>query len=281
MIPVLGVEAAEVAGLELLDLLDVEKALHGGGVIDDSILYVEVFIARYDLRRPAFASTSREELYATALAQAAYCDSNGFDALVLSEHHGVDDGYLPSPLVMAAAFAAVTSSIRITIAALLVPLHDPLRLAEDIAVLDHVSRGRASFVFGLGYREEEYAMFDRPWKGRGRHMEDAIGTMLRAWTGEPFEYEGRTVRVTPAPYSTPRPMVFYGGVPRRAARRAARLGLDFFPQTNDPALAELYRSGVPGERPGAGVRAAAQHRARHHLPGNLDHFLGSRALPPI
>ena len=58
-----------------------------------------LFIARYDLRRPAFASTPREQLYATALDQAAYCDEKGFDTLVLSEHHGVDDGYLPSPLV--------------------------------------------------------------------------------------------------------------------------------------------------------------------------------------
>jgi alkanesulfonate monooxygenase SsuD/methylene tetrahydromethanopterin reductase-like flavin-dependent oxidoreductase (luciferase family) len=202
---------------------------------------VTLFIARYDLRRPAFASTPREELYATALAQATYCDEKGFDTLVLSEHHGVDDGYLPSPLIMAAAFAARTSRIRITIAALLVPLHDPLRLAEDTAVLDQVSGGRVGYVFGLGYRPEEYAMFDRAWKGRGQDIERAIETLVEAWTGEPFQYQGRTVRVTPAPSSTPRPMAFYGGVSDAAAKRAARLGLDFFPQVHDPALAELYR----------------------------------------
>ena len=200
-----------------------------------------LFIARYDLRRPAFASTRREEVYATAMAQAAYCDEKGFDTLVLSEHHGVDDGYLPSPLVMAAAFAARTSRIRITIAALLVPLHDPLRLAEDTAVLDHLSAGRVGYVFGLGYRPEEYAMFDRAWKGRGQAIERAIEALLQAWTGEPFQYQGRTVRVTPPPSSTPHPMAFYGGVSDAAARRAARLGLDFFPQVHDTALAELYR----------------------------------------
>jgi alkanesulfonate monooxygenase SsuD/methylene tetrahydromethanopterin reductase-like flavin-dependent oxidoreductase (luciferase family) len=203
---------------------------------------VTLFIARYDLRRPPFASTPREDLYATALEQAAYLDEHGFDTLVLSEHHGVDDGYLPSPLVMAAAFAACTHRIRITIAALLVPLHEPLRLAEDIAVLDNVSRGRTGFVFGLGYRPEEYAMFDKAWKERGDDIEEAIGTLLTAWSGEPFEYHGRSVRVTPAPYSTPRPMVFYGGVSRAAARRAARLGLDFFPQTRDGDLAGVYRA---------------------------------------
>jgi alkanesulfonate monooxygenase SsuD/methylene tetrahydromethanopterin reductase-like flavin-dependent oxidoreductase (luciferase family) len=202
---------------------------------------VALFIARYDLRRPSFASTLRHELYAAALDQAAYCDQKGFDTLVLSEHHGVEDGYMPSPLVMAAGFAARTTRIRITIAALLVPLHDVLRLAEDTAVLDHLSGGRVGYVFGLGYRPEEYAMFDRAWKGRGKQIEALIETLLQAWTGEPFTYQGRTVRVTPAPMSTPHPMAFYGGVSEAAAKRAARLGLDFFPQTHDQTLAELYR----------------------------------------
>jgi alkanesulfonate monooxygenase SsuD/methylene tetrahydromethanopterin reductase-like flavin-dependent oxidoreductase (luciferase family) len=230
----------------------VDEPLQVGRSIGGSILYVEMFVARYDLRCPPIASTSRDELYATALAQASYCDTHGFDALVLSEHHGVDDGYLPSPLVVAAAFAACTSRVRINVAALLVPLHDPLRLAEDIAVLDHLSRGRVGYVFGLGYRPEEYTMFDRPWKGRGERMEEAVETLLEAWTGESFEYQGRTVRVTPAPYSRPRPMAFYGGVSPAAASRAARLGLDFFPQVNDPDLAERYRAEcrASGREPG-------------------------------
>lgn len=211
------------------------------------------FTARYDLRcPPGLAQTPREDLYAAALAQAAYCDEHGFDALVLSEHHGVDDGYLPSPVVLASAFAAVTSSVRITIAALLAPLYDPLRLAEDIAVLDNISMGRTGFVFGLGYRPDEYAMFDRPWKGRGDYIERCVSTVLKAWTGEPFEYEGRTVCVTPTPLSKPRPLTFYGGVSEAAAKRAARLGLDFFPQVRDPGLADIYRAECEalGHKPG-------------------------------
>src|SRR5437764_9382261 len=168
------------------------------------------FVARYDLRRPPFASTPRDALCAAALDQAAYCDAHGFDTLVLSEHHGVADGYLPSPLVAAAAMAARTSRIRITIAALLVPLHDPLRLAEDTAVLDHLSGGRVGYVFGLGYRPEEYAMFDKQWKGRGKDMEDAVRSLLQAWSGEPFEDQVLTLRVTPAPMSRPHPLAFYG-----------------------------------------------------------------------
>ncbi|MBV9040102.1 MAG: LLM class flavin-dependent oxidoreductase [Acidimicrobiia bacterium] len=210
------------------------------------------FTARYDLRRPAFASTPRHEIYAAALDQAAYCDEHGFANIAVSEHHGVDDGYLPSPLVVAAAMAARTKSIRITIAAMLAPLHDPLRLAEDTAVLDNVSGGRVGYVFGLGYRPEEYAMFDRPWKSRGDDIETAVETVLKAWTGEPFTYQGRTVQVTPAPMSKPHPMAFYGGVSKAAAKRAARLGLDFFPQVSDPSLAECYREACRelGREPG-------------------------------
>ncbi|MBV9411019.1 MAG: LLM class flavin-dependent oxidoreductase [Acidimicrobiia bacterium] len=211
-----------------------------------------LFVARYDLRCPSFASTPRQELYATAVGQAAYCDEKGFDTLVLSEHHGVDDGYLPSPLLMAAAFAARTTRIRISITALLVPLYEPLRLAEDTAVLDHISQGRLGYVFGLGYRPEEYAMFARDWKRRGKDIEAQIETLLQAWSGEPFSYQGRTVRVTPAPMSTPRPMAFYGGISKAAAERAARLGLDFFPQVHDDALAEHYREACRalGREPG-------------------------------
>ncbi len=211
-----------------------------------------LFIARYDLRRPSFASTPRQELYAAAVEQAAYLDEKGFDTLVLSEHHGVDDGYLPSPLLMAGAFAARTTRIRISITALLVPLYEPLRLAEDTAVLDHISGGRIGYVFGLGYRPDEYAMFDRAWKSRGKDVEGQIETLLQAWSGGPFNYQGRTVRVTPAPMSSPHPMAFYGGISEAAAERAARLGLDFFPQTHNQALAEHYREACRafGREPG-------------------------------
>ncbi len=213
---------------------------------------VAVFTARYDLRRPALASTPRDELYAAALDQAEYLDEHGFTTLALSEHHGVDDGYLPSPLVMAGAFAARTKTIRITVAALLVPLHDPIRLAEDTLVLDHASAGRMAYVFGLGYRPEEYGMFGRPWDTRGADIERAVETVLRAWTNEPFEHKGRTVRVTPEPYTKPHPHAFYGGVSKAAARRAARLGLGFFPQVRDEALADCYREecGALGREPG-------------------------------
>src|SRR5687768_13694858 len=107
---------------------------------------------RYDLRAPGFSSASHAEIYAACLDQCAWGDEHGLDTVILSEHHGVDDGYLPAPVTMGAAIAGRTNRIGINIAAILVPLHDPVRLAEQLAVLDLVSGGRAGFVAGVGYR---------------------------------------------------------------------------------------------------------------------------------
>src|SRR5262249_57792053 len=106
---------------------------------------------RFDLRVPAFSTTTHAELYAACLDQCAWADAHGLDVVVLSEHHGVDDGYLPAPLTLAAAIAGRTRRIQINIAALLVPLHDPVRLAEQLAVLALASGGRVRFVARLRY----------------------------------------------------------------------------------------------------------------------------------
>src|SRR5687767_10436838 len=183
---------------------------------------------RFDMRQPSISPVDAGARYRTALEQSAWAEEHGFDTIVTSEHHGVDDGYLSSPCVLAAGIAGATKSIGINIAAILAPLHDPLRLAEDIAVLDLTSGGRLSLVLGLGYRPEEYEMFGKSWKGRGKAFDAMLDVMLKAWTGEPFEYEGRTVRVTPKPLQQPHPIIFIGGSSEKAARRAARHGLGFF-----------------------------------------------------
>src|SRR5829696_7857177 len=166
---------------------------------------------RYDLRAPSWGSATHAELYAACLDQARWGDERGIDFVILSEHHGAEDGYVPAPVTMAAAVAGRTRRIGINIAAILVPLHDPVRLAEDLAVLDLASGGRVSFVAGLGYRPEEYELFGVPWKGRGALMEEKLRAMQQAWTGEPFEYRGTTVRVTPKPLTQPHPLAFIGG----------------------------------------------------------------------
>jgi alkanesulfonate monooxygenase SsuD/methylene tetrahydromethanopterin reductase-like flavin-dependent oxidoreductase (luciferase family) len=209
-------------------------------------------VIRFDLRQPGREPAEVQRAYADALDMAEWADAKGFDMLVLSEHHASDDGFLPSPLVFAGTVAGRTRRIPINVAALLVPLHDPVRLAEDIAVLDLASNGRVSIVAGLGYRPVEYELFGRDWKTRGRRMDECLNVMLQAWTGEPFEYEGRTVRVLPRPAQQPHPMLLIGGSGPAAARRAARFGFGFFPPVGDQELVQIYLDECErlGHRPG-------------------------------
>ena len=193
---------------------------------------------RFDLRVPSFAKTTHAEMYRACLDQAEWADRLGLDIPVLSEHHGVEDGFMSSPVTLAAAIAGRTKTIQINIAAILVPLHDPIRLAEQLATASLVSGGRIGFVAGLGYREEEFEMAGVDRKRRGTLMEEAVEAMRKAWTGEPFEFRGRTVRVTPAPASPP--MILIGGSTEKAAKRAAKLRAGFFPAIGDQRLADLY-----------------------------------------
>ncbi len=122
---------------------------------------------RYDLRVPPFATTTHAELYAACLDQCEWADKLGLDIVVLSEHHGVEDGFMSSPVTLAAAVAGRTRTIQINIAAILAPLHDPVRLAEQLATVQLVSGGRLSVVAGLGYRQEEFDMASVDRKRRG------------------------------------------------------------------------------------------------------------------
>lgn len=200
-----------------------------------------MFTMRFDMRAPKEGPASTRELYAAALEMAAFGEQHGCVAVVVSEHHASPDGYLPAPLLLASAMAARTERIPIQVAALLVPLHDPIELAEQMAVLDLVSGGRVSYVCALGYREAEYAMFGRDMRSRGRRMDQSLEAMRRAWSGEPFVYEGRSVHVTPTPATPGGPMLLLGGSSPAAVRRAARLGLGMVTQGGDPGLADLYR----------------------------------------
>jgi alkanesulfonate monooxygenase SsuD/methylene tetrahydromethanopterin reductase-like flavin-dependent oxidoreductase (luciferase family) len=193
---------------------------------------------RFDLRVPPFSKTTHAEQYAACLDMCTWADQIGADIAVLSEHHGIEDGFLPAPLTMAAAIAGRTKRININIAAILVPLHDPVRLAEQLAVVDLLSGSRVSFVAGMGYRREEFEMAGIDPKERGKLFEEYIEVMRKAWTGEPFEWRGRTIHVTPKPKSPP--AILIGGSTPAAARRAARLRAGFFPAVGDPKLADLY-----------------------------------------
>jgi len=195
---------------------------------------------RFDLRVPPFSKTTHAEMYAACLDQCVWADEHGLDIIVLSEHHGVADGYLSAPLTLAAAIAGRTKKIRISIAAVLVPLHDPVRLAEQLAVLDLASGSRVSLVAGLGYRQEEFEMAGIDRKQRGKLLEEYVGVMRQAWSGEPFAWRGRTIRVTPKPQAPP--LILVGGSTEIAARRAARLHAGFFPAIGDQRLADTYNA---------------------------------------
>ena len=197
---------------------------------------------RFSMRSKATDPAARGAMYGALLDMASWSETQGCIATVLSEHHAVDDGYLPSPVPLAAAIAARTSTMAISVAALLLALYEPVKLAEDLAVVDLVSRGRVSYVIGIGYRDEEFDMFGVERRGRGRLVEERIRLLRRLWTGEAVELEGRRARVTPLPYTPGGPMLAYGGGTEIAARRAARLGMFFIAENHAAELEAAYRA---------------------------------------
>ncbi|ARP72549.1 LLM class flavin-dependent oxidoreductase [Streptomyces pluripotens] len=200
-----------------------------------------VTVVRFNLAEPGATPASLADRYRTALEMAAYADEHGISTVQTEEHHGADDNWLPSPFAFAGAVFGATRRITVTVSAAIGPLHDPLRLAEDIAVLDLLSGGRLVTVAGIGYRPEEYALFDVDFARRGRLQDELLETLLKAWTGEEFEYRGRRVRLTPRPCTHPHPPLLVGGSSKAAARRAARLGLPFFPSAHLPELEAYYK----------------------------------------
>jgi alkanesulfonate monooxygenase SsuD/methylene tetrahydromethanopterin reductase-like flavin-dependent oxidoreductase (luciferase family) len=197
-----------------------------------------MFGMRFDLRVPAMTAPQIAQQYRTAIEMAQWADANGAMNIGLSEHHCAEDGYLPSPLTLAAAMAAVTTRVQLIVAAALLPMYDPVRLAEDMVVLDYISGGRVSYVLGIGYREVEYDLYGLAYEERGAIADRQLGRLLEVLRQAS---DGKTMpRVTPAPYTAGRPRLMWGGATKAAARRAGRNGLAFFAQTNTPGLAETY-----------------------------------------
>lgn len=203
----------------------------------------------FDMRSPSWA-TPTHELYAAAVEMAAYADKIGIDRIGLMEHHGSDDGYLPQPFTLASAMAAVTTHIRFILGAVILPLHDPVVIAEQIALVDLISNGRLSVIFGAGYVPFEFATFKKSMSDRGKLMDLNIETVLRALHGEKFECDGRPVYVRPLPVQEPEDIILVGGGVEASARRAARFGVGFGPM--NAALVPLYLSEC--ERLGKKVR---------------------------
>lgn len=197
-------------------------------------------VLRFDMRSAPQCVDDAAARYRAAIDMAAWADSHSVDVVGLSEHHVTDDGFLSAPLQLAGMMAAVTKQVRISVSALLVPLHDPVRLAEDIAVLDLVSGGRFTATCGLGYRELEYQAAGIDWKSRGRVFDEKLAVLCNLLSGNTALSNGLEAELAPKPASPLQGLLMVGGNSPAAARRAARFGLIFCPAIDDPELGKIY-----------------------------------------
>lgn len=195
---------------------------------------------RFDLRVAPFAQTTFARQHRAMLEMAAWAERVGFDSVILSEHHGDPAGYSSAPLTLAAAVLGRTERIAVGIAAALVPLHDPIRFAEQLTTLDCLAPGRLSVVLGAGYRPVEFEMAGIEKKERGRRVEECVAVLRGAFTGEPFLWRGREILVTPPPATPGGPAIFVGGKTAASARRAARLRCAYSPAVADHAVVAAY-----------------------------------------
>ncbi len=184
----------------------------------------------YDFRNPPPSELSFEELYRQNLDQIVWAESLGFESVWLTEHHFVADGYTPSPLVLAAAIGQATRNMQIATNLMLLPLADPVRLAEDSATLSILTGGRFDLGVGLGYRQLEFDYFKRNLKNRPSLMEEGVDVIRQAWSGGPVNVNGKRFQIdglTVAPRPAQAPRLLMGGMAEPAIARAARLGDGF------------------------------------------------------
>ncbi|MFT4563966.1 MAG: alkanesulfonate monooxygenase SsuD [Gammaproteobacteria bacterium] len=185
----------------------------------------------YDFRNPQQWRQSDTELYEKCIAQIARAEEMGFGDVWLSEHHFFEDSYSPSMLPIGCAIAARTKTIRIGTSVLLLPLHDPVRVAEDAATLDVISGGRLELGLGVGYRKEEFEGWRIDPKERAQRMEEGIEIIQRLFAGEKFSFDGKHYQYTdiqlyPRPVQQP-PNIWIAGFSNVAVRRAARVGYGY------------------------------------------------------
>ena len=184
----------------------------------------------YDFRNPARWAMPFEAFYAERLAQISAAEDLGFDSCWLTEHHFCEDGYTPSPLVIAASILTGSQQMRVGTNLMLLPLHDTVRMAEDVATLSLLSAGRFDLGVGIGYRQLEFDHFGRKLSHRPSLVEEGIEVLRRSWRGEPVNFSGKRfdigdVRVTPAPETEPK--IYLGGMVEPAIQRAARIADGF------------------------------------------------------
>ena len=185
------------------------------------------------------------------IAEAQLAEASGFDSCFFGEHHQDKDGFLPSPLIVCTAVAARTTKLTVGTSVILLPLHHPVRIAEDVVTLDLISKGRVILGVGIGYQPADFRAFNVPMEHRAALFEEGIEILRRSWSGEPFSFHGKhysldDVRVTPSPFQRGGPPLWIGASIDGAARRAGRIADGFVgtPSTglaNARRLIEVYR----------------------------------------
>ena len=186
----------------------------------------------WPFRNPAFARVPWPDLYRSHLDLIVLSEVLGYDYAWLTEHHFLDDGYSPSLLPLAAAVATRTSRLRIGTFLVLLPLHNPVRIAEDTATVDLLSNGRFELGVGLGYRVKEFADQGIPHTERGARLQEGIALVQRLLSGECVTYEGRfnhlhEIEIRPPALQRPHPPLWLGAIAPAAIERAARMGFHF------------------------------------------------------
>jgi len=198
----------------------------------------------YDFRQRLPFEQDYASFYAECLEEIEEGERLGFTGVWLSEHHFVDDGYLPSPLVAAAAIAACTTSMMIGTNVLLLPMHHPLRVAEDAAVVDLISGGRFTLGVGQGYVQHEFEALGYNRRYRPSLFEEGVEIIRRAWEEGCIGYEGKRWRFDDLPFE-PRPNrklpIFIGAFAGPAIDRAARMADGFLASAGGGTFGETYR----------------------------------------
>jgi len=234
----------------------------------------------YDFRNPVGWHQPYETFYRQLLEQIEWAESLGYNSVWLTEHHFCDDGYTPSPLVIGAAIAERTK-LNIGTNLMLLPIHDPIRLAEDAATLSILSGGRFDLGVAIGYRQLEFDVFGRSLKHRPSLIEEGVEIIRRAWSGERINFKGKRfevpdIRITPVPENPP--LLLIGGMSEPAINRAARIGDGFLSTNNDHH--DMYIEGLKlaGKDPSEGKIYAGQWIIVDEDPERSWHIAGKHAL---
>jgi alkanesulfonate monooxygenase SsuD/methylene tetrahydromethanopterin reductase-like flavin-dependent oxidoreductase (luciferase family) len=188
-------------------------------------------------------------VYAETFEQIVLAESLGLELCWFTEHHFLADGYLPNFVPVAGAAAALTTKIRFSTDICLMPFRQPVRLAEDLAILDNISNGRMELGAGMGYASHEFAAFGLPVSRRVSLTEEAIEILRLAWSREPFSFEGkrytyRDLRVTPDPVQHGGPPLWIAATSEAGARRAARYDTNLLPQGPRHAVLDPWKEAL-------------------------------------